>query len=425
MGILLYEMVTRQKMFEGDAFQVFAKVREADYVPAEIAKSDLPLNVYKILEKALAKDREQRYQNAEEMLSDLEACMHQLSYSSSLRNLSIYMKGLFVKEAEADVQAMQEAEDIDLDVILQQDNTVPTQLEKTILMPEIITPQKGRKRLFLYMSIVFILFFGSIGGTLVYTKDPLLLIHKLQQTSIYKRIRPTSITEPKDDFPDQNNQTEVLNSNETLSKTKQPQVVVTPPDSPKVKNGIKLLKEEKYTEAVIIFEDILMMEPSMSDRVLVLYSNALVGQALNLSKTDPEKAKAILLKAVKLIPGNAQGHFHLARIYTKQKDYTSAIASYQTTIELDPQMPGAYFNLGYIYASKKDYSNAEAMFSRVVELSPPFVDEALYNLALVQKKLGKIQPCIRNLEQAVRVNSKNTHAKKLLRQLKDQSNKKG
>ena len=126
-----------------------------------------------------------------------------------------------------------------------------------------------------------------------------------------------------------------------------------------------------------------------------------------------------------MIPGNAQGHFHLARIYTRQKDYTSAIASYQTTIELDPQMPGAYFNLGYIYASKKDYPNAEAMFSRVVELSPPFVDEALYNLALVQKKLGKIQLCIRNLEQAVRVNSKNTHAKKLLRQLKDQSNKKG
>ena len=126
----------------------------------------------------------------------------------------------------------------------------------------------------------------------------------------------------------------------------------------------------------------------------------------------------MLLKAVKLNPDRAQGHFLLGRIYTQQKDYTSAIASYQTAVELDPQMYNAYFNMGYIYAVKKDFNNAQEMFSRVVDLSPPFLDEALYNLAIVQRKMGNIQDCIKNLEQAIAVNPENKNAKKLLETLK-------
>ena len=112
------------------------------------------------------------------------------------------------------------------------------------------------------------------------------------------------------------------------------------------------------------------------------------------------------------------GHFLLGRIYTQQKDYTSAIASYQTATELDPGMYNAYFNLGYIFAVKKDFSNAQDMFSRVVALSPPFLDEALYNLAIVQRKMGNIQGCIKNLEKAITVNPENNNAKKLLEVLK-------
>ena len=126
----------------------------------------------------------------------------------------------------------------------------------------------------------------------------------------------------------------------------------------------------------------------------------------------------MLLKAVKIIPGNPQGHYLLGRIYTQQKDFTSAMASYQTAIELDPQMSNAYFNLGYIYAIKKDYAKAQDMFSRATELSPPFLDEALYNLAIVQRKMGNIQDCIKNLERAVTVNPENKKAKRLLGTLK-------
>lgn len=425
MGILLYEMVTRKKMFEGDAFQVFAKVRAADYTPPEVIKSNLPMQIYGILEKALKKDREQRYQFAEEMLADLEACMHQLSYGSSFRSLSQYMNTLFKKEAESDVQAMREAEGIDLSVVLKQDKTRPTQLEKTLLLTETDGPGRTKRRLFLWAAVVLILLFGGMGATLIYSDNPPPLVGKIKQTAIFRFFQANTFDKQEMNTTAQKNQDEVTGTNESYSPIRPIQVLPASPDSPKIKEGIRLLKEEKFAEASVLFEDILMTGPSADDKVFVLYSNALVGQASNLSSSDPEKAKALLLKAVKLIPGNAQGHFHLGRIYTRQKDYTSAIASYQTALELDPQMPGAYFNLGYIYASKKDYTNAEAMFSRAVELSPQFVDEALYNLALVQRKLGKYQACMDHLEKAVHFNPNNTHAKKLLQQLKEQSDKKG
>jgi tetratricopeptide (TPR) repeat protein len=81
-------------------------------------------------------------------------------------------------------------------------------------------------------------------------------------------------------------------------------------------------------------------------------------------------------------------------------------------------MPNAFFNLGYIYAIKKDYNKAEEMFARVVALSPPFLDEALYNLAIVQRKMGNVQDCIKNLEKAIAVNPENNNAQKLLEILK-------
>ena len=58
------------------------------------------------------------------------------------------------------------------------------------------------------------------------------------------------------------------------------------------------------------------------------------------------------------------------------------------------------------------------MYSRVVKLGPPFLDEALFNLAMVQEKLGKRTQCIKNLRQAIKVNPDNKQAKKYFQMLK-------
>jgi tetratricopeptide (TPR) repeat protein len=106
-----------------------------------------------------------------------------------------------------------------------------------------------------------------------------------------------------------------------------------------------------------------------------------------------------------------------------QKEYTKAIGVYQSVAELDPQFPETFFNLAYIYAVKKEYAKAEEMYSRVVELAPSYVDEALFNLAMVQEKQGKRAEGIKSLEKALQVNPDNEMAKKYLIRLKRDSGK--
>jgi tetratricopeptide (TPR) repeat protein len=136
---------------------------------------------------------------------------------------------------------------------------------------------------------------------------------------------------------------------------------------------------------------------------------------------NPEEAKSLLLKAIQLDPTSLQGHFQLGSVYMKLKDYPRAIETFQKVGELDPKYPAAFFNLGYLYAIKKDYSKAEEMYDRVVKLAPSYLDEALFNLGMVQEKQGKKKQSIENLERALSVNPNNEMAKKLLVKLKGKS----
>jgi serine/threonine protein kinase len=418
MGILLYELVTHKRMFEGDAFRIFAKVREADYTPAGIVNTDLPPDLCRLIDKALAKDREQRYQSAEELLTDLEKCMYGLSISPSYRNLSQYMKNIFGEEAEAEFETIREISDADSMISLEIDKTIRPQIEKTLVLAESDLPSKRKMHKLRFTTYVSILIALGFLATLSYVKGPEPLFNTLEQTYFFWVSGDDSTSETENNISSLADQTDISALKESSVSDNLTQPVQSVTDSPKLKEGIALLKEERFAEASVLFEDILTTEPLDDERVSELYSQALVGQASKISTEEPEQAKALLLKGVKLIPGSAQGHYLLGRIYTQQKDFTSAMASYQTAVELDPQMPNAYFNLGYIYAIKEDYVKAQEMFSRVVDLAPPFLDEALYNLAIVQRKMGNIQGCIKHLEQAVIVNPENEQAKRLLQTLK-------
>jgi tetratricopeptide (TPR) repeat protein len=190
------------------------------------------------------------------------------------------------------------------------------------------------------------------------------------------------------------------------------------PELSKLEAGMTALKEERFAESVTLFEEILADNPSMMKKVSEPYSRALQGQASELLRRDPNRAKTLLLAAVKLDQGSIQGHYQLGLLYVREKDYAKAIDTFQKAAALNPQSPETFFNLAYVYAINKDYSRAEEMYGRVVELAPPFLDEALFNLAIVHEKLGKREESIKNLEQAITVNPENELAKKHLQRLK-------
>jgi len=147
-------------------------------------------------------------------------------------------------------------------------------------------------------------------------------------------------------------------------------------------------------------------------------AKALQEKAAGLVEKNPEEAKSLLLRAVELDPKSMQAHFQLGLAYMALKNSPKAIDAYQKVIELEPKFPDAYFNLGYILSMNKNYSKAEEMYSQVVKLAPPYLDEALFNLSVVQEKQGKRKQSIGNLERALKVNPKNELAQKFLKRLK-------
>jgi tetratricopeptide (TPR) repeat protein len=172
--------------------------------------------------------------------------------------------------------------------------------------------------------------------------------------------------------------------------------------------------------ALTLFEELLAADPSLIKEISGAYLETLTGLATHLLPNDPAAAKAYLLKALEVDAANIPVLSRIGYIYVNQNDYPHAIETYQKVAELDPGLPDSFFNLGYIYAVTEKYSKAEEMYSRAVELAPDFLDEALFNLAMVQYQLGERKKCIQSLKQAVEINPANRSAATYLEQIMEE-----
>jgi tetratricopeptide (TPR) repeat protein len=389
-GILLYEMVTGGRMFTGDStMQILAKVREAEFDSPDSVAPGLHPKVYKILNRALAREREERYQSSGEVLGDLEECMAELSLRPTAGGLAQYMKALFQDEIAAEDQVIREVSGITRVEEPEPNKPEPVRPEparpepdKPIVQPvaeskteaPVVTPEKAEKKVDkklwpLYAGIAaIVVILGVVLG-------------------LWQR---------EGSVPAQEKGKAVVSA---PSSTSAPSTGVTP-------DKVGPAEPAKKTD----------QEPDAAAKAKALQTAAL-------AEKDPEKAKSLLLEALKLDPKNVQMQFQLGLAYVKLKEYPSAIEIYQKVAELDPQFPDIYFNLGYAYAMNKEYPKAEEMYSRVVGLSPPYLDEAFFNLAMVQEKQGKKKESVANLEKALAVNPKNMLAKEQFDKLKGTSRK--
>jgi type II secretory pathway predicted ATPase ExeA/tetratricopeptide (TPR) repeat protein len=196
-----------------------------------------------------------------------------------------------------------------------------------------------------------------------------------------------------------------------------PTATAPPPRPTILRQVAALLAKHNYQAAVALIEaDGISATPGAETGVL--YSQALAGRAGELMTQSPNKAQALLRKAVAADPANTDAHLKLGLLHTRDKKYTQAIEHYQTAIRLNPQSAEAYFNLGYIYDSTGMYASAEEMLEQVVALKPAFQDKALFNLAVVRQKIGKRQESLAALEAAVAIRPENQKAQAYLKELR-------
>ena len=108
-GAVLYEMVTGERLYQGDTMKVLAKARKVEFEPPENFVDELPPVISKIIHRALAKNLEERYQTCGEMLADVEKSIRELSLRPTMWGLARFMKDLFKKSIPLEEQAMMKA----------------------------------------------------------------------------------------------------------------------------------------------------------------------------------------------------------------------------------------------------------------------------------------------------------------------------
>jgi len=169
---------------------------------------------------------------------------------------------------------------------------------------------------------------------------------------------------------------------------------------------------DKAIELLDLSDSYESYDPKISSK---LYALALTGQAKGLlADNHLKQAETTLLKAVEVNPDNFETHFELGKLYTKTKEYPNAINSYQNATDLNPEMASAFYNLGFVFAKSGNYASAEEALLRAAELSPPYADKVLFNLAVVQLKLGKKEFGIQNLQKSLALNPSNRRAEAFL-----------
>jgi CheY-like chemotaxis protein len=100
LGSVLFEMLTGAPLFEGDTdMSVLEQVREGDIEPPSARGADVSKRVDQIVLKALAKNPQDRYQNASEMEKDLHAVLYAFQPSPGPADVAIYVHRLLEAEA--------------------------------------------------------------------------------------------------------------------------------------------------------------------------------------------------------------------------------------------------------------------------------------------------------------------------------------
>ena len=103
LGSVLYEMLTGSPLFQGETdMSVLESVREGDVATPSSRGAEVPRRVDQIVLKALAKNPQERYQNASEFEKDLHAVLYTYQPSPGPADLAIYMHRLLEAPQSSD-----------------------------------------------------------------------------------------------------------------------------------------------------------------------------------------------------------------------------------------------------------------------------------------------------------------------------------
>lgn len=109
LGIILFELLTGEKLFTGESdYSVLEKVRNAQVPEPRALNPDIPPALERVLRKALAREPADRYQWASELQEDLVRFLLIGEQIFTSRHLSEFMKSAFAEEIERENGEMEQ-----------------------------------------------------------------------------------------------------------------------------------------------------------------------------------------------------------------------------------------------------------------------------------------------------------------------------
>ncbi len=383
LGILLYELATGHRVYSGETHAILTKAGNCDFIPPEEVKQGLPVSLYAIINKALHKDPHLRYQTAEQMRMDLEACSKELLTAPVTgKQLNLYMHSLFSNEAAVEEAAIKRASLADSTEDLTINRTSVVSEDKTISLANV----KNDARIFHGLAPVLALLTVVLLGTFL-----LFNISAISQ----------ALTEGK--------------MQDLIRGTKDKVIVMLSSVLPSGESDVDDYTESSDPEVAARF---------FFDSYITNYDELSVANIARLrrygefmQKHHPEEALLLFQKLAGEFPDVGEVYYRLGKLYFASGNMEKAKENYLLASKLNPDLTEAFFNLGHLYASQSEYEQAEKMFARVVVLAPSYLDEALFNLAYTQKEQDLIPDAISSLRQALEVNNQNKAASHMLKLL--------
>jgi len=95
-GIILFEILTRQRLFQSsNDLNILKKVQECKIPAPSLFNPDIPFELEEIVLKALEKDRDKRYQTAQDFHRDLSRFLNTLNPDFTASHTATFVKSLF------------------------------------------------------------------------------------------------------------------------------------------------------------------------------------------------------------------------------------------------------------------------------------------------------------------------------------------
>ncbi len=135
------------------------------------------------------------------------------------------------------------------------------------------------------------------------------------------------------------------------------------PEEPYYENGMRLMQEQQYPEAIAAFSDAIRAEPDYTEA----YFNR--GTAY-MAVGEAEKAFADYERTLEIDRNYYPAMVNLGNYYAEKGEYEKALQYFDRTIEIDPEYSAVYHNRAILYFYMKEYDKSWADVRKAESLGP-------------------------------------------------------